>query len=114
MPKSSNKSVLAAVQAFLNKGGDLVVIEVGWRVMIAIGALVAALAVARIVIPHNRSICQRFLLLALPAKLGLFLQEAPTLCVPLFLITNVGGRYLGKMNANTILLGMFLLHYVHR
>ena len=109
-----NTSVAAAFQAFMNRGGDLLVIEIGWRIMIALGAFVASLAVARIVIPNNRSIWRRCLLLPLPAKLGWFVQEAPALCVPLFLITNVGGRYLGKMNANTILLGMFLLHYVHR
>ncbi|KAL5464112.1 hypothetical protein EMCRGX_G033079 [Ephydatia muelleri] len=82
--------------------------------MVAIGAFVASLTVARIVVPHNRSIWQRCLLLPLPAKLGWFVQEAPALCVPLFLITSVGGRYIEKMNANSILLGMFLLHYVHR
>ena len=112
MPKHA--SLVATLQAYLNTGGDLLVIEIGWRLMVAIGAFVASLTVARIVVPHNRSIWQRCLLLPLPAKLGWFVQEAPALCVPLFLITSVGGRYIEKMNANSILLGMFLLHYVHR
>ena len=110
----SNVSAFAAVQAYLSRGEDLFLIEIGWQAMIAVGILLVSLSLARVTVPYGRHTWKGGLLLPLPAKLGWFVQEAPALCVPLFLITNVGGRYLGKINANTILLGMFLLHYVHR
>ena len=110
----SNVSVFAAVQAYLSRGEDLFLIEIGWRAMIAMGILLVSLSLFRVAVPYGRHTWKGGLLLPLPAKLGWFVQEAPALCVPLFLITNVGGKHLGKINANTILLGMFLLHYVHR
>ena len=49
-----------------------------------------------------------------PARLAWMVQEMPSVVVPLYLVLNAGGRYVGAFNPNVVLLGMFLLHYVNR
>ena len=49
-----------------------------------------------------------------PARLAWMVQEIPSVVLPLYLVLNVGGRYVGSFNPNVVLLGMFLLHYVNR
>ena len=48
------------------------------------------------------------------ARAAWMFQEMPSVLVPLYLVLNVGGRYVGQLNPNIVLLGMFLLHYVNR
>ena len=50
----------------------------------------------------------------LPARLGWFVMECPSLAVPLYLLFGVGGRYVGGFNPNTVLLSMFTIHYINR
>lgn len=50
----------------------------------------------------------------IPARLAWFVQELPSFVIPLYCVLNIGGKYVGEINPNIILLGMFLLHYFNR
>lgn len=108
------------MSSFLDEG---TIIEWLWKLQLASGVLVTlltALTPARI--PYGRYSGDHFwsgwlgfvTSLKLPARLGWFLQELPAFAVPLFLVLNVGGNYVGGFNPNILLLGMFLLHYFNR
>ena len=114
---------LYMMATFLEEGGDLIYLEWLWKFQLGLGIvllLVSMFTSARI--PYGRYSSDHFwsgwlgftTWLKVPARLGWFLQELPAFVVPLYLVLNVGGKYVGEFNPNIILLGMFILHYINR
>ena len=86
-------------------------------------ALLAFIAFSSLIgrVPYGRygddkGVLSRLLVVSfkLPARQAWVVQEIPSLAVPLFLLLIIGGRYVGTINPNMVLLGMFLLHYINR
>ena len=106
----------------LEDDGDEHLLPWIWRGLLVFMASFSLLAFGNCVrVPYGRYSDQRSVLSRLrltsfkaPARLVWMTQEAPSVLVPLYLILNVGGRYVGAFNPNIVLLGMFLLHYVNR
>jgi len=111
-----------SLYSWLREGKDLFLLEWIGTLLLCLGvalALMAALTSLRI--PYGRYGSDgglfaklRLTSCKIPARLGWFLQELPAFCVPMYLILNVGGRYVGELNPNILLLGMFILHYFNR
>ena len=118
----SSSLVMASYREWLHEGKDLAAIElIGW-VLIVSGVNVFLLNVFKLNIPYGRYGNDKsgpFVWLGLtsfklPAKLAWFVMELPSFLIPVFLILNVGGKYVGEFNPNIFLLGMFILHYFNR
>ena len=115
-------SVFKSAYQFLEEDGDESLLPWLWKALFAFMAFFSCAAFARCVwVPYGRYGNQRGLLrrlgltsLKLPARQVWLLQEMPSLVVPLFLVLSVGGRHVGSLNPNIVLLGMFLLHYANR
>ncbi len=89
--------------------------------LLAIGAVLVIMNTLNLQVPYGRYGDKRnwlsILLLTgvrVPARMAWFVMEMPSFAIPLYLYFNVGGQYVGQVNANVILLGMFLLHYFNR
>ena len=103
---------------FLAEDGDEAIIGWLWK------GLLCLIAISSFVkVPYGKNsygtgggLLQRMILVSVtvPARLGWFMMELPALAMPLFLLFSVGGRYVGSLNPNMILLGMFILHYINR
>ena len=65
---------------------------------------------------NNKGLLSYFLLtnVRVPARLAWFCMEMPSFIIPLYLVLNVGGNHIGKVNPNIVLLGMYILHYFNR
>lgn len=111
----------ASWKAWLLEGKDEQLLEgMGWFLLL-LGAFVALLGLLKVEVPYGRygnngGLLSYLLLtnLKMPAKLGWFLMEMPSFAVPTYLVLNVGGKYVGQVNPNIVLLGMFILHYFNR
>ncbi len=109
------------VRELLLEGKDIHLLEgLGWF-LLAVGALIVLIHLLHVQVPYGKHSSDVGLLSTLllsnvkvPAKVGWFLQELPSLVIPLYLILNVGGEHVGEVNPNIILLGMFILHYFNR
>ena len=107
---------------FLKNDGDEKLLPWVWRGLLVFMAFFSFLALGKCIwMPYGRYSNQRGALSRLwltsfkvPARLAWMIQEMPSLLVPLYLVLNVGGRYVGAFNPNVALLGMFLLHYCNR
>jgi len=89
--------------------------------LLGIGALLVIMNTVNIQVPYGRYGEKRtwltMLLLTnvkIPARVGWFIMEMPSFAIPLYLYFNVGGQYVGQVNPNVVLLGMFILHYFNR
>ena len=111
-----------SLRSWLQEGNDLPLLELlGWSLLIVGGSMVL-LDLLNIRIPYGRYGTDKKGLLAslgvtkckLPARVAWFAMELPSFAIPMFLILNVGGRYIGEVKPNIVLLGMFLLHYFNR
>ena len=108
--------------SFLEGDADEHVLPWLWGSLLALMALSSSLALGGCLrVPYGRYSDQRSLLSCLrmtsckvPARVAWMAQELPAMVVPLYLVLNVGGRYVGSFNPNIVLLGMFLLHYANR
>ena len=108
--------------AFLEDDGDEHVLPWISLALLLLMALPSCLAFCGYLrVPYGRYSDQRGFLSSLqmtsckvPARLAWMVQEMPSVAVPLYLVLNVGGRYVGSFNPNIVLLGMFLLHYMNR
>ena len=107
-----------ALYEFLAEDGDEAIIGWLWKGLLLVIALSSFLKV-----PYGKNsygtgggLFPRMLLasVTVPARLGWFVMELPALAFPLLLLLGVGGRYVGVLNPNMVLLGMFILHYVNR
>ena len=93
-------------------GDDLLLVEsMGWF-FLTLGGLLVAVHLLNFAIPYGRHSWKWGL--KIPAKMGWFFMEMPSFVVPLYLVFNVGGAHVGKINPNIVLLGMFILHYFNR
>ena len=110
------------VLGLLKDDGDLALLEwMGWFLVI-LGVVMASVALfTTLRVPYGRytkdkNVVSKLGLIGclIPPKLAWFLQELPSLFIPLFLVLNVGGRYVGVVNPNIVLLGMFIVHYANR
>ena len=107
---------------FLENDGDEELLPWVCKGLLVIMVLFSFLAFGKCVwVPYGRYGDQRGVLSRLwltsfkiPARLAWMVQEMPSVVIPLYLVLNVGGRYVGAFNPNIALLGMFLLHYVNR
>lgn len=103
-----------SLQAFLAEERDRPILE--WATLFLPLLGVSLLFIRRI--PYGRYSNERstaFLTACrVPARIAMFVQESPAFAVPMYLVLNVGGRYVGAFNPNIVLLGMFLLHYFQR
>jgi 3-oxo-5-alpha-steroid 4-dehydrogenase 1 len=107
-----------ALYEFLAEDGDEAIIGWLWKGLLLVIALSSFLKV-----PYGKNsygtgggLLPRMLLasVTVPPRLGWFVMELPALAFPLLLLFGVGGRYVGVLNPNMVLLGMFILHYVNR
>ena len=106
----------------LEDDGDEQLLPCVWKGLLVFMAFFSFLAFGKCVwVPYGRYGDQRSVLSTLwltsfkvPARLAWMIQEVPSVLVPLYLVLNVGGRYVGAFNPNIVLLGMFLLHYLNR
>lgn len=111
-----------SMKEWLLRGGDAALLEGLCWFLLGVGALVATLQCLNVRVPYGRygnsggQFLSTLLLtdVKMPAKLGWFLMELPSFVVPLYLILDVGGEHIGKVNPNIVFLGMFLLHYFNR
>lgn len=109
-----------ALQEFFEGGKDAYLLEtLGW-VLLCVGGLVVLLYLLSVEAPYGRysnnegvfaTLCTGF---KIPARVGWFAMELPSFLIPLYLVFNVGGRYVGQLNPNIVLLGMYILHYFNR
>ena len=109
------------LKEWFREGKDLYLIENSGWFLLSVGLVVTILDLFRVHIPYgkfseSKGIIPKLLLtkVKMPAKLGWFLMESPSFLIPLYLILNVGGKYVGQANPNIVLLGMFILHYFNR
>lgn len=105
----------------LQDGEDLQILEGLCWFLLALGVFLVLLYVLRVEVPYGRYGDNKgalsYLLLTsfkVPAKVSWFFMELPSFVIPLYLVLNVGGKYVGAFNPNIVLLGMFLLHYFNR
>lgn len=111
----------STLKEFLQDGGDFHLLEgLGWFLLI-LGAFIVLLNLLNVQVPYgrygnNQGFLSSLLLtnVKVSARLAWFLMEMPSFAIPLYLILNVGGRHIGQVNPNIVLLGMFLLHYFNR
>ena len=109
------------MKEWLRERKDEGLLEVlGWF-LLGVGFLMILLNLLNIQVPYGRygdkqGLFSKFLLtdVKMPARLAWFIMEMPSFAIPLYLYFNVGGQYVGQVNANVVLLGMFLLHYFNR
>ena len=90
-------------------------------ILLAMGAQVVILNTLNVQVPYGRYGEKRtwlsMLLLTnvkIPARVSWFIMEMPSFAIPLYLYFNIGGQYVGQVNPNVVLLGMFILHYFNR
>lgn len=110
-----------ALQKLLEEGGDAYLLEsLGW-LLLFVGGLIVVLELLSVEAPYgrysgNKGVISTLLLTGfkMPARVGWFAMEMPSFLIPLYLVFNVGGRYVGQVNPNIVLLGMFILHYFNR
>ena len=81
--------------------------------MIVIGA-VTFLACSIIAAPYGRYSTARGWGFLVPAKLSWFIMESPNLLMPPLIYGYFGSPDCFNSRPNTVLLGMFLMHYFHR
>lgn len=111
----------ASWRQWLLEGGDADLLEaMGW-LLLSVGALLVVLNILDVKTPYGKhsnagGVVPTLILanIKVPAKVGWFLMEMPSFVIPLYLILNVGGKYVGEFNPNIALLGMFILHYFNR
>ena len=117
------RSIMVSPNSWLREGKDLFLLEWIGTLLLCLGMALALMAVLtdKLRVPYGRygrdgGLFARLGLTSckIPARLGWFLQELPAFCVPMYLILNFGGRYVGGLNPNILLLGMFILHYFNR
>ena len=99
------------VLGFLADDGDEAVIGWLWKVLLLI---IFVGSFQKVAYGKNNASHVGGRQMAIPARLGWFMMELPALAVPLLLLFTVGGRYVGSLNPNMVLLGLFILHYLHR
>ena len=113
---------MASLQDWLREGKDASLLELsGWFLLIQ-GLTMFILNFFNLRIPYGRYGSEQGGLFAmlgltsfkLPARLAWFVMEMPSFVIPLFLVLNVGGEYVGQFNPNIVLLGMYILHYFNR
>lgn len=93
-------------------GDDLKLVEsIGWCIL-ALGGLLVVIHCFNVAIPYGKH--SKNWGLKIPARMGWFVMEMPSFVLPLYLVFNVGGAHVGKINPNVVLLGMFILHYFNR
>ena len=111
---------MASYREWLHEGNDLPILKaIGW-ILLVMGLSPIFLRSLRI--PYGRYVDDKagpFVRLGLtrcqlPARLAWFVMEMPSFLIPVFLILNVGGKYVGEFNPNIFLIGMFILHYFNR
>lgn len=109
--------------SFFAADGDRLLLDWVWKSELALGAFVLLLSqFTSLRVPYGRygndsgwrGVLAFVKAVKLPARFAWFLQELPAFVVPLVFVLNVGGRYVGELNPNIVLLGMFLLHYFNR
>ena len=113
---------LELLHSWLQEGKDLFLLEWIATLLLLLGMAMAVMAACTTLrVPYGRygsdgGLFARLRLTSckVPARLGWFVQELPSFAVPMYLILNVGGRYVGGFNPNIVLLGMFILHYFNR
>jgi hypothetical protein len=106
---------------FLKNREDAYLLEVlGWFLLV-LGAFIVFLDLLKVNVPYgrygnNEGLLTTLLLtnLKVPARIGWFFMEMPSFVIPLYLVFNVGGKNVGEVNPNIVLLGMFILHYFNR
>ena len=114
-------NMMRSLYRFLEEDGDELLLGWLWKVPVVFVATVSLLG-RWLYVPYGRYGDHRSRIplpamvtsVKLPARQVWLIQEIPSLAVPLFLLLNVGGRFVGAVNPNIVLLGMFLLHYVNR
>lgn len=101
---------------FLAEDGDEAIIGWLWKSLLFFIVIASFLKV-----PYGKNsndkvggLLPRLHSVTMPARPAWFVMELPALAVPMFLLLNVGGRYVGAFNPNMVLLGMFILHYINR
>ncbi len=102
------------VAAFFAEGRDLVLIEWLWKFLILSAVLMPLGAYPYGKLKDNQTWSRLGCKVTVTARIGWFFQELPSFVVPIFLVLNYGGRYVGEANPNIVLLSMFLLHYLQR
>ena len=105
-------NMASSLYKFLEEDGDEAIIGWLWKCL-----LLLIVGSSFFKIPYGKNSNDKgsaLFSVTISARLGWFMMELPALAVPLFLLLNVGGRYVGGLNPNIILLGMFILHYANR
>ena len=107
---------MVAITDYLKESKDWFICEWIMWTLILIAVALIILYLVQFNIPYGRYNSTRINLcdISVDAKLGWFIQELPSLILPLYLLLNVGGDQVGDFNPNIILLSMFVMHYVQR
>lgn len=111
-----------SLRAWLQQDKDLPFLEGATVFILGLGIALVCISVFDCRIPYGRYGSDRkgfFHSIGLTnykihAKLAWFVQELPSLVIPLYCLLNVGGKYVGELNPNIVILGMFVLHYFNR
>lgn len=104
----------ADLLAFFAEGRDLVLIQWLWPLLIVVALLVPLQASPYGKLKENE-FWGRLRSCRVNVRVGWFLQELPSFAIPLFLVLNYGGKYVGgQANPNIVLVSMFILHYAQR
>ena len=114
---------MASLHEWLREGKDASLLQYSGWLLIILGLSLPIFGLFNLRIPYGRygsteqgGLFARLGLtkFKLPAKLAWFVMEMPSFLIPVYLVLNVGGKYVGQFNPNIVLLGMFILHYFNR
>ena len=106
---------MEAILTYFHEGGDWNIIQyMNYAIFI-----IAIIIVIGYLIGNQVSLYGRYAdnmkICSVNAKAAWFIQELPSVVIPLFCLFHIGGDQInGEVNPNMVLLGMFLMHYIQR
>ena len=106
---------MEAIITFFHEGSDWNIIQyMNYAIFI-----IAIMIVIGYLIGNQVSLYGRYAdsmkICSVNAKAAWFIQELPSVVIPLFCLFHIGGDQInGEVNPNIVLLGMFLMHYIQR